>query len=217
MKKLSFISAVLMVLLSFGLARNASAQRNETPPLLMQQNQSPAVLPPAPGMPPAPAGTPPAPVPGIPVVQIIPAETLLANLPRAIATAQELNKMMAPGKVWVMRAPAGESEIKGGLLYQGVVVAALHFNPLNGSLLPLGLNPHEYQSNVRIQSIKSSLSSVTGNLKILPAAEFIEPEVCWSFPVALGDTIVAHVKIHYDGVHVVQDYAANQEMTFYGQ
>ena len=43
------------------------------------------------------------------------------------------------------------------------------------------------------------------------------PEACWLFPVALGDTIVAHVKVYYDGIHIVQDYAGNQEMMFYGQ
>jgi len=35
--------------------------------------------------------------------------------------------------------------------------------------------------------------------------------------VILGNIVVARVKIYYDGAHVLQDYAANQEMLFYGQ
>ena len=217
MKKLFFVLAALIVLLSFGFTQSIAAQQKNMPPLLMQQYPTTAVPPPAPGMLPAPAGLTPAPAPGIPVVQTIPSETLLANLPQAAATAKKIAKAIEPGKVWIMRTPAGESEIKGGLLYQGVVVAVLRINPLDGSVLPLGVNPHEYRNNVQIQSIKSGLSSVIGNLTILPAAEFMEPEACWSFPIAMGNTIVAHIKVYYDGIHVVQDYMANQEMTFYGQ
>lgn len=225
MKKAFIVLVSLMILSDFGYAQNSAAQQNSAPPLLMQQNIAPLLPLQGPGAPPPPGGgagipgtllPPPGPA-GIPVVQTIPAQTLLTNLPKAIATTETLNKLLTPGKVWIMRAPAGETEIKCGLLYQGVVVAVLHFSPLDGSLLPLGINPHAYQSDIRIQSIKSNLSTVIGNLKILPAAEFMEPEACWSFPVARGNTIVAHIKIYYDGIHIVQDYAANQEMTFYGQ
>ena len=219
MKKVIYVTVLLMVLPVFGYAQNTAERQNVTLPLLMQQNTVPTVPSPEPGFPPTPGpGIPPPPGPaGIPVVQTIPAQTLLANLPQAVATAEKLNRLLAPGKVWIMRAPAGESEIKGGLLYQGIVVAVLRFNPLNGSVLPLGINLHEYRSNVQIQSIKSGLSSVIGKLTVLPAAEFMEPEACWLFPVTMGNTIVARLKVYYDGIHVVQDYAANQEMIFYGQ
>jgi hypothetical protein len=116
-----------------------------------------------------------------------------------------------------MRAPGGELEIKAGLLYEGVAVAVLHFNPRDGSLLPLGVNPRVYQSSVQIQAIKNRLDAVIRDLKILPAAEFVEPEASWSFPIAAGDTMVARLKVYYDGIYVMQDYPANQEMMFYGQ
>ncbi len=220
MKKLSIVSIMLIMLFYPGLSKNLIAQQNITPPLLMQQNQTPAV-PPAggPGIPPTPPGTPPLPPgqAGIPIVQTIPTQTLLANLQQAITTTSNLNKLLSAGEVWFMRSPAGEIEIKGGILYQGAVVAVLHFNPADGSVLPLGINPHAFQNNVEINSVKSNLSSVIDNLKILPAAEFMEPEACWSFPVAVDNIIAAHIKIYYDGTHVMEDYIANQEMAFYGQ
>ncbi len=226
MKKLSSAFIILIVLFNFGIVQNIIAQENTTPPLLIQQNQmqtaslSASAVPPPPGMqqPPAPGIPPSAPTQaGIPVVQTIPTQTLLANLQQAVITAEKLNKLLTAGKVWFMRTPSGETEIKAGILYQGVVIAILHFNSEDGSILPLGINPHSYQSNVNIQSIRSNLLSVINNLRILPIAEFMEPEACWSFPVAIGNTVIAHVKIYFDGIHVVQDYLANQEMVFYGQ
>ena len=130
---------------------------------------------------------------------------------------KNLNRLLAPGKAWIMRAPGGEIEIKGGLLYQNIAVAFLHFDPIDGSILPCGINPHVYQSNIQLQSIKSKLLSTVSKLKILPVAEFLESEACWSFPVVMNNIIVTHLKIYYDGIHVLPDYAANQEMTFYGQ
>ncbi len=222
MKKLTIILSILTtVFLVTGFTPRVTAQQNNKVPLLMQQTPAqapPAALPPQPGMLPGQPGPPPGPAPqGVQVVQTIPVPTLLSHLAQAVQTAQKLNKLFTAGKVWMMRGPAGDIQLKAGLLYQGVAVAVLQFNPLNGKVLPLGINPQVYQNNVSLQTVKANLSNILPQLKILPAAEFMAPETCWSFPVALGNTVVAHVKIYYDGLHVMQDYAANQEMLFYGQ
>lgn len=223
MKKVSFIFTILLVVFfTTGWAVKAAAQQNNTVPLLMQQNppqMQPAALPPAQGVVPGQPGPPP-PNPGlqgVQVVQTIPVTTLLSHLSQAVQTAQKLNKLFAAGKVWMMRGPAGDIQLKAGLLYQGVAVAVLQFNPLNGRVLPLGVNPQVYQNSVSLQAVKTNLGRILPQLKILPVAEFMAPETCWSFPVSIGNTVVAHVKIYYDGVHVLQDYIANQEMAFYGQ
>ena len=150
-------------------------------------------------------------------MQTVPVATLLTDLTKAEVAVRKLGEQLTPGKVWITRAPGGEMEIKAGLLYKGVAVAVLHFDPRNGSLMPLGVNPHIYRSSVQIQTIKNHLSAVIRDLKILPAAEFVEPEKSWAFPVALGDSMVARLKVYYDGIHILPDYAANQEMMFYGQ
>ncbi|RUM74161.1 MAG: hypothetical protein DSZ10_02120, partial [Sulfurovum sp.] len=94
-----------------------------------------------------------------------------------------------------MRGPAGEIEEKAGVLYQGSVVAVLHFNPLDGTVLPLGIHPRACQPPLQVQAVKTRLGAVIHELKILPVAEFMEPEASWSFPVALGNAIVAHLKV----------------------
>ena len=205
---------VLAVILWLGFSPAPTwAQSQTAPPLLMQQTAPAPIVAPPPQMV---AGNVPPPATGIPVTQTIPAQTLLANINQAEQTALAACKLLAPGKVWIMRAPGGEAEVKAGLLYQNVAVAVLHFNPQNGTLLPLGVNPHIFQNAVDLKTIKNNLTGILKNLKILPAAEFMEPEACWSFPLAYNNRIIAHLKIYYDGVHVVQDFAANQEMTFYG-
>ncbi len=220
MKKIVFISTfMLAAFLMFGISVSVQAQQNNTVPLLMQQPaaQVPPVVMPPPGVVPGQPAPPPPGMQGVQVVQTIPVSTLLANLSQAVQTASKLNKLLTTGKVWLTRGPGGQLELKAGLLYRGVAVAVLRFNPLNGHVLPIGVNPQVYQSSITMQKVKSGFSAVIPQLKILPAAEFIEPETCWSFPVTLGNLVVAHVKIYYDGIHVLQDYPATQEMTFYGQ
>ncbi len=215
MKKKVIVFAVLTFFVLFCpcIIPYSKAQQPATPPLLMQPA---AVVPPAPSLP----GTPFPPPAGLPgTAQIIPLKTLLSNLSASVVTVQKLTHQLVPGKVWTMRAPAGEIEVKAGILYQGSVVAVLHFNPQDGTVLPLGMHPRIYQiqTSNTIQMIKSQLPSIVSKLKILPTAEFREPEASWVFPVALGNTIVAHLKVYYDGVHIVPDYPANQEMAYYGQ
>ncbi len=212
------------------------AQGSQKPVLLLESNtgqyapQPPAASPdrapagvPAPNTPPpppaglpAPPGPPPAPV-GVPVVQTIPAGTLLTNLPAAVKTATTLLGSLTPGKVWIMQAPNGEKEVKGALLYEGVVVAALRFDPSDGKLLPLGLNTHSYRVGTDIRTVRQNLAEIMKELKVLPAEAFREPEACWSFPLAYHEQIVGEIRIYYDGIHVLPDYPANQEMTFYSQ
>jgi hypothetical protein len=220
MKNYSFLSVILIMLFFPGHIPDLMAQENVTPPLMIRQNAVPPVPPPAPGdVPPPPPGNqplPPGPA-GIPVVSTIPAQSLMAALPQAVATTEKLSKLLTAGRVWYNRAPGGEVEVKGAILYQGEVVAVLHFDPADGNVLPLGINPHVMQNNTGINTIKTNLSSAVARLKIVPAAEYMEPEACWSFPVTLGDVIVTHIKVYYDGVHVMEDYVANQEMSFYGQ
>ncbi|MBW1981269.1 MAG: hypothetical protein JRJ12_08595 [Deltaproteobacteria bacterium] len=212
MKKVCLVFVILLSVIFF--AENSLAQTIAGPPLLLQQVPAP---PPAPGVSPGQPVAPPPPGPGMAVGQTIPPSILLTNLTKAVAAVKRLGSRLSPGKVWIGRGPGGEIEIKAGLLYQGIVIAALHFDPRNGRMLPLGISPHAYQIGIQLAALKARLANMIKKLKILSAAEFVDPEVSWSFPVALGNTIVTHVKVYYDGTHIVQDYAASQEMMFYGQ
>ncbi len=221
MKK-HFLFSVVMVFCCVLTAQPVSAQTSpppqQMPPLLLQQPAPPAPLPVNVPAPAAPGLIPPAPpAPGIPIVCAIPVAKLLGNLQGAIATARRLNRLMRPGKVWVSRGPSGELEMKAGILYQGIAIGVLRINPENGSILPLGIMPFRPEAAAGVQSVKAALLPIFKRLKILPYAEFVEAESCWSFPLVLDGSIVARVKIYFDGVHVMQDAVANREMLFYGR
>ncbi len=148
-------------------------------------------------------------------------QKLLNNLPATVATVQKISGQFIAGKVWISRGPAGETEVKAGILYQGNVVAVLRFHPVTGRILPVGIHAHIYYNTSQvhevIKGIKARLTSIIHKLKILPAAEFREPEASWIFPIVLGHIIVSHLKVYYDGIHIVPDYPANQEMNYYAK
>jgi hypothetical protein len=210
MEKIIFLMGILTITVIFGCISCPLAQESGNPPVLVQQ---PSPVPPGQpeAMPPPPHG------PAVPGPRNVSAETLLKNLPRAAATAQQMSGRLVAGKVWTMQNPAGETEVKGALLYQDSVVAVLRFNPLDNTVLPAGLNAHVRLERVDLQAIKARFAAVMKELKILDAAEFREPEGAWVFPIATGFSIVAHLRVSQDGVHIVPDYPASQELRVYGR
>ncbi len=224
--KILIVFCIPLILVFCTLAQDSFAQEQALPPLLKGQSVPPSPPPSPPpvesAMRPVPAGPPtagPAPPPvGAPAPQqTVPVQEIIGSLGSAVNTAQKINGHLRPGNVWTVVGPAGEVEIKAGLLYQDTVVAVLHFDPVDGSVLPLGIHPRVGQSNPQIQSIQADLATLTSKLRIIPYAQFREPEACWLFPITLGNSIVTNVKIYYDGLHVVPDYPADQEMRFYGK
>ncbi len=107
--------------------------------------------------------------------------------------------------------------IKAAILYQGVAVGALEFSPIDGTVLPKGYKVKTYLPEVSIEQIKKELPIVISKLQVLNGAEYREPEACWIIPLGIDGKIVAHLKVYYDGVHIIPDYPIDQEMRAYGQ
>jgi hypothetical protein len=169
---------------------------------------------------------PPAGVPGqgpaIPppgaMVQI-PQEVIEANLLKAIQTAKSVKNYLKPGKIWVMRGPAGDIDIKGALMYQNIIIGTVHFSPENGSILIQGYKTSylNYSNNFSVELIREKFNSIIGKLVILDCAEFNEPEQCFAIPIVMDGKIISYLKVYIDGIHVMQDSGATQEMYMYGQ
>ena len=105
---------------------------------------------------------------------------------------------------------------KAALVYQGVAVGTLEFDPASGEILPCGYQPRTFRAAISTNAIKQELPSIIANLKVLNGAEYRDPERSWLVPLSYNSRIVAHMKVYYDGVHIVPDYHANQEMRVYG-
>ncbi|WP_157627858.1 hypothetical protein [Thermodesulfatator autotrophicus] len=219
----SRLYAILLALFVIGGITMVNAQDKPpllNPPTVPRYNQTP---PP----PPAPEQVPRPPVGGVmqppPPVQsgIVSTGTqqdIIKNAALAVATAQKAKMYLTAGKVWSMVAPRGEVEVKAAIVYDGTAVAVLHFNPLDGSILPLGV--HVVARGVSpqiIENVKRNLPAIISSLEVLNGAEYREPENAWCVPLAYKNMIVAHLKIYGDGIHVVPDYPANQEMQAYGK
>ncbi len=174
--------------------------------------------PPPPGTPPPPPGAPAGPAaPPRPLTPNIPL-AFLQNAPKAVETAKAARAYFVPGKVWAIRAPGGEVILKAAIVYKGMAVGVLEFNPIDGTLLPKGYHPRIYSQNAPGFSIvKKNLPQIVSKIEVLDGAEFREPEASWVIPLAVDGMIVAHLKVYYDGIHVVPDFPANQEMEAYGR
>ncbi len=167
-----------------------------------------AATPPPP--PPAPGAMAPLPGPGAPA----PPLAFLRKGPQAVKSAKAARAMLTAGKVWPMRAPGGETILKAAIVYQGMAVGVLEFSPLDGALLPKGYKPRVYTPAAPpvVERVERELAGIMSRLEVLNGAEFRAPEAAWVVPLAVDGMIVSHLKVYYDGVHIVPDFPANQEM-----
>jgi len=135
----------------------------------------------------------------------------------AVATARKVKTYLTPGRVWTMTAPRGEVEVKAGLIYEGRVVGIIHFSPSSGTVLPLGIPSSMFGRNVSLEEIKRLLPEIVQGLEVLNGAEYRDPENAWIVPLAYKGMIVSHLKIYADGIHIIPDYPAEQEMQAYAR
>ncbi len=223
MKILIFLALLTSLTIVSLFAQKSTAQEPSLPPLLTakqpQMHPAPPETTPLEQPPSTVKAHPPTPPlrPGAPLLTPSSIKELLKNVNTAVATAEKVKNHLKPGKVWIRKGPAGETEIKAGVLYQGSVAAVLNFSPVDGSVLPLGFHVRIAENNIKLEQIQNNLANLLNRLQLLPAAEFREPEASWIFPLCLDHSIVAHLKIYFDGVYVVPDYPANQEMIYYGK
>ncbi|NOY09705.1 MAG: hypothetical protein GXP33_12790 [Spirochaetes bacterium] len=140
----------------------------------------------------------------------------LEKIQQVLSTVRRTRKYLKPGKLWVLRGPGGELEIRGGIVYQGAVVSVVEFNPVNGSVLPAEYRPVAYQENVSLKTIRKQLDTIVTNLQILKGVWYREPEGCWIVPLAYKGEVITSLKIYYDGIHVIPDYEAAREMAYNG-
>jgi len=134
------------------------------------------------------------------------------NAPIAVTTVKKAKMYFSMGKVSRITAPRGEIELKATVLYDETVVAVLHFNPEDGSLLPLGIRPAVYGTTSSIDKIKRNLPEIIHKLVVLQGAEYREHESSWIVPLAYHGMIVTHIKVYADGIHIVPDYPANHKI-----
>jgi len=139
-------------------------------------------------------------------------DIILRNGPKAVSTARNTRNYLKAGKVWVSRTPGGEVIIKAALLYRYAVVGILEFSPSTGSLLPKGYHDVSFKVSVSLSAVRKKVKTIVNGLELAEVAEYREPERNFAIPLVYEGKIVAHLKVHYDGEHIVPDYPVMQEI-----
>jgi hypothetical protein len=136
---------------------------------------------------------------------------LLEAARRAVDTVKRALPYMVPGPAIVHRGPGGEIHVDVPLLYQGVALDRIHYDPGEGRPSPKG-RPAPWRGDVDLTVVADIMKTVVSELRVLDAAEYREPEAAWVVPLAWGPFIVAHVRVSGDGVEVIPDYALTREL-----
>ena len=133
---------------------------------------------------------------------------------RAIETAREALPLLSTGPPIVRMGPAGEVHVDIPLLYQGYALDRIHFDPSTMEPSPKG-RPVVFIGSVDRDAVNSRANEILGELRVLDAAEYREPERCWVIPLAWGPYLVAHIKVSNDGRELVPDYGLTEEVRRY--
>ncbi len=169
----------------------------------------PGEPPPPPGAPPpsppSPPGVPPSPPPppGAPPEPPQVSAPALANIAQAMTTAREVKAQMSISAPWVLTGPAEDVQVKATLLYQGIAVGELRFDPVTGTPLPMGYPPVSVTQQPDLQAIASNAPHILQDLHVLPGVTYRAPEEAWVVPLAFNGSIVAELRIYADGVQVI--------------
>ena len=130
---------------------------------------------------------------------------------RAIETARKVIEFIEPAPPLYHRTPDG-IHIDIPILYQGFVLDIIHYDIAKNSFLPKG-KPHvKYVGSIDEKAIMDVSRKLFGELRVLDAAEYREPERAWIIPIAWRSFIVAHLKISHDGKNVIPDYRLTGEL-----
>jgi len=136
---------------------------------------------------------------------------LLEAAGRAVDTVRRALPYMVPGPVIVHRGPGGEVRVDVPLLYQGLALDRIHYDPGEGRPSPKG-RPVAWGGSVDLDVVSNIMKVDVSELRVLDAAEYREPEGAWVVPLAWSSFIVAHVRVSGDGVEIIPDHALTREV-----
>ncbi len=130
----------------------------------------------------------------------------------AIATVKKALPYMSFASPIIRYGPGGEVGVDIPLVYQGVAIDRVHYDPLSGTPSPKGRPARASGIKVSKDEILNRVSEVIKELRVIEAAEFRDPESAWAVPLAWKSIIVAHVKVTYSGDSIVPDYGLTEEL-----
>ncbi len=133
---------------------------------------------------------------------------------KAIETVRSVLPLLSIGPPLIGRGPAGDVHVDLPIIYQGYALDRIHFDPSTMEPSPKG-RPVVFMGTVDREAIDKRISEILGELRVLDAAEYREPERCWVVPLAWGPYLVAHIRVSSDGKELIPDYGLTEEVRRY--
>ncbi len=131
---------------------------------------------------------------------------------KAIETVKQLLHLLGVGPIIIHRAPHGELHIDIALVYDGVALDRIHYDPVSKCFSPKGRPVHAQVEGVDEEDIRKRVAEMFKELRVIDAVEYREPERCWVVPLAWRNYIVAHIKVDHNGEEIVPDYGLTAEI-----
>ena len=145
--------------------------------------------------------------PGGEYVKIDPSKAM-----KAIETVKSILNLLVIGPIIMHRGPEGDVHIDIPLVYDGVALDRIHYDPLTNTFSPKGRPVHARIDRIDLEYVKENANKMLQELRVLDAVEYREPERCWVVPLAWKTYIVAHVKVDVEGEELVPDYGLTAEL-----
>lgn len=131
---------------------------------------------------------------------------------KAIETVKKLLSLLSIGPLCIHRGPRGELHIDVPLMYDGIALDRIHYDPIADAFSPKGRPVHVQVTSINEEEIRARASEMLKELRVIDAVEYREPEKCWVVPIAWKNFIVAHIKVDHEGEEIVPDYGLTVEI-----
>jgi hypothetical protein len=144
----------------------------------------------------------------------------------ALKTAQSSVGSLAAGSVWTRVGPAGDRHVEAAIMLNNQVVGRLNFDPVDGTVLPVGYEPPATTNSSATTSTsdipgalkaRQSLADVVHGLQLLPAVAVAGREGFWRVSLAANNRAVADLMITGNGTTVVEDFGTAREAAIYAR
>lgn len=115
----------------------------------------------------------------------------------------------------IMYGPAGEVHVDVPLMYHGLALDRVHYDPGLRAPSPKGRPARAWGVRVDAGEVKAVMESVLKEVRVIDAVEYREPEAAWAVPLAWRNIIIAHIKVSHDGSELIPDYGLTEEVRRY--
>ncbi len=136
----------------------------------------------------------------------------LDNALKAIETVKAALDYIVVGPPIIHRGPAGDVHVDVPLMYHDFALDRVHFDPVMRCPSPKGRPARAWGVEVDVSLVRRVMEEVLGEVRVIDAVEFREPEDAWIVPLAWKHIIIAHIRVSSNGEELIPDYGLTEEV-----